>query len=75
MLLSLCGSLPVHSGGGVRVVGCEVGGVSGEVESEMREGGESGSSGCSGDAVMGVDNEYEEGTGGTCEYAVGGVAM
>ena len=54
-----------------------MGGVSGGVESEMREGREGGSTGYGGDAVMNV-GKYEEGTrmgsGVTCEYTVGGVA-
>ena len=55
-----------------------MGGVSGGVESEMREGREGGSTGCGGDAVMSVD-KYEEGTrvgsGVPCEDMVGGVAV
>ena len=58
--------------------GCWVGGVSGGVESEMREGREGGSTGYGGDAVTGV-GRYEEGTGVgsgvTCECTVGGVAV
>ena len=54
-----------------------MGGVSGGVESEMREGREGGSTGYGGDAVMSV-GKYEEGTrvgsGVTCEDMVGGVA-
>ena len=65
------------SGGGVIVGACGVGGVSGGVESEMREGREGGSTGCGGDGVTGV-GRYEEGigvgSGVTCEYTVGGVA-
>ena len=45
---------------------------------EMREGREGGSTGCGGDAVTGV-GMYEEragvGSGVTCEYTVGGVAV
>ena len=54
-----------------------MGGVSGEVESDMRKGREGGSTGYGGDAVTGV-GMYEEragvGSGVTCEYTVGGVA-
>ena len=54
-----------------------MGGVSGGVESEMREGREGGSTGYGGDGVTGV-GKYEEGTrmgsGVTCEDMVGGVA-
>ena len=57
---------------------CGVGGVSGGVESEMREGGGNDSTGDGGDAVTGV-GMYEEragvGSGVTCEYTVGGVAV
>ena len=55
-----------------------MGGVSGGVESEMREGGSGGSTGYGGDAVMSV-GRYEEGTrvgsDVTCEDMVGGVAV
>ena len=65
------------SGGGVIAGACGVGGVSGEVESDMRKGREDGSTGYGGDAVTGV-GMYEEragvGSGVTCEYTVGGVA-
>ena len=58
--------------------GCGVGGVSGGTMPEMREGREGGSTGCGGDAVTGV-GMYEEragvGSGVTCEYTVGGVAV
>ena len=54
--------------------GCEVGGVSGGVESEMREGGGGGSTGYGGDPVISV-GKYEMGPGVTCEYTVAGVAV
>ena len=54
--------------------GCRVGGVSGGVQSEMREGREGGSTGCGGDPVMNV-GKYEVGSGVTCEYTVGGVEV
>ena len=79
MLLQLRGYIPVCSDDGVTEEGRGVGGVSGGVESEMRERGEGGSTGCGSDAVMGVGTEYEEGTrvgpGVTCEYTVLGVAV
>ena len=54
-----------------------MGGVSGGVESETREGREGGSTGYGGDAAMRV-GKYEEGTrvrsGLTCEDMLGGVA-
>ena len=54
-----------------------MGGVPGEVESEMRERGGDGSIGYGGDGIMGV-GKYEEGTrmgaSVTCEYTVVGVA-
>ena len=57
---------------------CGVGGVSGGVESEMREGGGNGITGYAGDAVTGV-GRYEEGTrmgvSVTCKYTVAGVAV
>ena len=66
------------SGGGVTVGGCGVGGVSGGVESEMRERGGDGRTEYGGDGITGVD-KYEEGTrmgaGVTCEYTVVGVAV
>ena len=72
-LKSLCGYLPVCSGGGVTVGGCGVEGVSGRVELEGGRG-----NGYGGDAVMAV-GKYEEGTrvglGVTCEYTVVGVAV
>ena len=74
---NLCGYLPVCSGGGVTVRGCGVGGVSGGVESAIREGGGGGSTGYERNAVMGA-GKFEEGTrvgpGVTCEYRVVGVA-
>ena len=58
--------------------GSGVGGVSGEVEQEMKEGGGDGSTRYDGDAVMTV-GRYEEGTrvwpDVACEYTVGGVAV
>ena len=55
-----------------------MGGVSGGVESETKEGREGGSIGCGGDAVTGV-GMYEGGTGVgsgvTCEYTVAGVTV
>ena len=57
---------------------CGGGGVSGEVESEMWEGGGGGSTGYGADIVMGV-GKYEEGTrvgqSETCKYTVGGMAV
>ena len=74
---SLRGYLPVCSGGGITVGGCGVGGVSGEVELEMREG-KGWRTGYGGDAVMNA-GKYEEETGvwagGTCKYTVGGIAV
>ena len=56
-----------------------MGGVSGGVESVMREQGEGSGTGCGSDAVMSVGTEYEEvtwvGAGGTCKYTVGAVAV
>ena len=57
---------------------CGGGGVSGEVESEMWEGGGGGSTGYGADIVMGVGKYEEEtrvGQGVTCEYIVGGTAV
>ena len=55
-----------------------MGGVPGEVESEITERGGDGSTEYGGDAVMGV-GKYEEGTrmgaSVTCEYSVVGVAV
>ena len=51
-----------------------MGGVSGGVETETREGREGGSTGYGGDPVMDV-GKYEVGPGVTCEYTVGGVAV
>ena len=66
------------SGGGVTVGGCGVGGVSGGVNSEIREEGGVGSTRYGGDIVMGF-GKYEEGArvgiSVTCEYVVGGVAV
>ena len=79
--MTLCGYIyiPVCSGRGDTVVGCGVGGVSGRVESETREGGRSGNTWYGGDAVMGVGTEYEEGTrvgpDVTCEYTLVSVAV
>jgi len=57
------------------VEGCGVGGVSGEIEEEMREGR---GGGTTGDPVTGV-GRYEEGTrvwpDVACEYTVGGMAL
>ena len=75
----MCPYIPVCSGGGVAVGGCGVGGVSGGVESVMREKGEDGGTGCGSDTVISVGTEYEEvtrvGAGGTCKCTVGGVAV
>ena len=62
------------SGGGVTVEGCGVGGVSGGVQSETREGREGGSTGYGGDPVMSI-GKCEVGPDVTCEYTVGGVAV
>ena len=48
-----------------------MGGVSGGVEMEMREGGQCGSTGYGGDAVMGVGKYEEVGSGVTCVVGVG----
>ena len=65
------------SGGGVTAEGCGVGGVSGRVESDMREGGGGDSTLYERDTVMCV-GKYEKGKkvgpGVTCENMVGGVA-
>lgn len=53
-------------------------GVSGGVESAMRDEREGGSTGCGGDVVMGVGKDEEVtrvGHGVTCENTVGGVAV
>ena len=75
---TFCGYIPVCSGGGVTVEGCGVGGVSGEVESEITERGGDGSTEYGSDAIMG-DGKYEGGTrmgaSVTCDCTVVGVAV
>lgn len=69
--------IPVDSGGGDTVGCCGLEGVSRGVESEMKEGGEGCSIGCSGDAVAGVKHEEvtSVGPGVACECLVGDVVV